>query len=116
MLTKAIWFGWTTLRPTLWVSLVQKSPFYGTTQILKGRLIKLPSDEEINLVSEGDIFHAVVITGNLNYTMPSSEVMSLDAGSYFTATDYANHLLSKTGSEETLIYIRTNGPFSILTQ
>ena len=83
---------------------------------LNGRLLKLPTDEKINLISEGDIFHAVVITGNVKYTMPSSEVMSLDAGSYFTSTDYASHVLAKAGTEETLVYIRTNGPFSILAQ
>lgn len=80
---------------------------------LTGTFIKLPSGFEGEINSNGDIFHAVVITGDLSYKMPKTgEVKSLDAGSYFTSKGKAVHQIA-TEKEEIILYIRTNGAFNL---
>jgi quercetin dioxygenase-like cupin family protein len=81
---------------------------------VQGLFIKLPKGFKGKLKSTGTIFHAVMIQGNANYAMPlTNEVKTLDAGSYFTATDTAIHDLSNESEEEVIIYIRTNSTIHI---
>ncbi|MEL7533146.1 MAG: DUF4437 domain-containing protein [Bacteroidota bacterium] len=81
---------------------------------LSGNMLKLPPGLKLELSSEGEVFHAVVISGQFDYEMPlSKEVKSLDAGSYFRSTAKAQHLLSTTA--ESLLYIRTNGELQVRT-
>lgn len=82
---------------------------------LSGSVIKLPTSGQITIQTEADIFHAVVITGEADYQMPTSEEMKrLDAGSYFTSTGLAEHKISST--EECVVYIRTDGDFNVVNQ
>jgi len=81
---------------------------------LTGNLIKLPTNFEGEIISEGEQFHAVIIEGNTNYKFPKTEeVKLLDAGSYFTSTGKSKHYLKTNEGQETTIYIRTNGDFNI---
>ena len=80
---------------------------------IKGLFIKLPRGFKGHINSEGDIFHAVVIQGDLAYTLPQSgETKTLDAGSYFTSSAKAKHEIST--SEEVVIYVRTNWELEVM--
>lgn len=75
-----------------------------------GKLLKLPAGFEGTILSEGEVFHAVVIQGESEYILPiSEEVKLLDPGSYFTAQGRAIHSIRVSKASETIIYIRTNG-------
>ena len=81
---------------------------------LKGNLIKLPAEFEGEIISNGEIFHAVVISGEPNYKIPNTEeIKSLDPGSYFSSEGKAIHLISSKPGMESIIYIRTNGELNI---
>lgn len=81
---------------------------------MTGNVIKLPADFNGEIISEGEQFHAVVITGEAEYFMPKSEkVKSLDPGSYFTSKGKSKHKIKTNKGLETIIYIRTNGEFNI---
>ena len=86
--------------------------FLWKSENLKGLFIKLPQGFKGHINSEGDIFHAVVIQGDLAYTLPhSGETKTLDAGSYFTSSAKAKHEVST--NEEVVIYVRTNGELEV---
>ncbi|MEM7550934.1 MAG: DUF4437 domain-containing protein [Bacteroidota bacterium] len=81
---------------------------------LKSLFIKISKAYKGEIESNGSTFHAVVIQGNLNYTLPQDKQQKmLDQGSYFGATDTAIHTISNTSENETIIYIRTNGDIKI---
>jgi mannose-6-phosphate isomerase-like protein (cupin superfamily) len=85
-----------------------------TIDNLKGLFIKLPKGYKGQLESDGDIFHSVVIMGELDYTLPNSEeVKTLDLGSYFNSTNKAIHDITNNSKTETILYIRTNGKITI---
>ncbi|ANQ51743.1 DUF4437 domain-containing protein [Flammeovirga sp. MY04] len=95
-----------------WVSQLTKINFLWEKDGLQGLFIKLPKNFKGELLSEGSIFHAVVISEGVDYTLPQNkELKHLDAGSYFTSTDSAKHTLST--KNETVIYIRTNGSLKV---
>lgn len=79
----------------------------------KGLFVKLPKEFDGSIQSDCTEFHAVVIQGNLNYTLPKDqETKVLDAGSSFSSTSKAIHTLSATNNY-VLLYIRTNGNIKI---
>ena len=79
-----------------------------------GNLIKLLSGFDGKIRSEGEQFHAVVITGKMEYLLPQTEeIKSLDPGSYFTSTGISEHTIKVNKGMETVIYVRTDGAFSI---
>lgn len=81
---------------------------------MKGWLLKFPAGFEGKILSKGNIFHAVVISGEATYEMPKSkEKKALDPGSYFSSEGKSKHRISTKGGKECLIYIRTNGDISI---
>lgn len=76
----------------------------------QGLFIKLPKAFKGKLVTNGDVLHAVIIQGDLNYTLPqTNEIQTLDAGSYFTSNKDAIHSVSNTSQNDVILYIRTNG-------
>ncbi|WP_299184479.1 DUF4437 domain-containing protein [uncultured Aquimarina sp.] len=80
----------------------------------KGLFIKLPNGFNGALKTNGNIVHAVIIKGLLNYTMPQTdEVKDLDTGSYFGSIDNTIHKVSNNTNKEVLIYMRTNGDVKI---
>ena len=78
---------------------------------LKGRLIKIKSGFNGEIQNDGNIFHAVIIQGEVQYKSP--ELKKLDSGSYFTSTEKSKHQLKASNNSDCLIYIRTNGDLRI---
>ncbi|WP_417590384.1 DUF4437 domain-containing protein [Owenweeksia hongkongensis] len=79
----------------------------------KGLFVKLPEGYDSTIKTDGTELHAVVIQGDLNYTLPQNkETKILDAGSTFSATSKAVHAVS-TPSNDVVLYIRTNGNIKI---
>lgn len=78
---------------------------------LKGRLIKIKSGFNGEIQNGGNIFHAVIIEGEIEYE--ASEIKNLDPGSYFTATEKSKHKIKSSNNSDCLIYIRTNGALKI---
>lgn len=76
--------------------------------------VKLPGQYKGQIESNGTLLHAVIIKGELAYTMPQDkERKLLDVGSYFGATDHARHEISNPATEEAILYIRTNGEIRV---
>lgn len=85
-----------------------------TVENLKGLFIKLPKNYKGALESDGNILHAIVVQGLLNYSLPQTNTeKTLDAGSYFGASSKAIHKISNISNEDTILYIRTNGSITI---
>ena len=81
---------------------------------LKGLFIKLPGEFSGTIENDGKELHAVVVKGELNYTLPQTQKAHvLDPGSYFTATDRAQHDVSNASDEEVILYVRTKGSIRI---
>lgn len=92
-----------------------KIAFLWESSGLRGNLIKLPSGFKGRIVSNGEIFHAIIVSGASNYKMPKTEAIKLlDPGSYFTSEGKAVHEISSKTGMESIIYIRTNGSFTIV--
>lgn len=87
--------------------------FLWESKVAKGVFVKLPKGFSGNIESDGSVLHSVVITGELNYTLPQDKVIKrLDAGSYFGAKSKAIHSIS--ANDEVIIYIRTNGNIKVI--
>lgn len=81
---------------------------------LQSLFLKIPQNYKGKIETEGTVLHAVLIKGVLNYIMPQNEeVKTLDAGSYFGATDRAIHEIINESSNDLVIYIRTNGEIKV---
>lgn len=74
-----------------------------------GNFIKLPTGFKGKIHSKGSTFHAVLITGQLQHQKASNKI--LNSGSYFSSKGDAVHKV--TSNTETVIYVRTNGKFTI---
>ncbi|MEM7572741.1 MAG: DUF4437 domain-containing protein [Bacteroidota bacterium] len=88
----------------LWESSNQKG--------LRGLFVKLPAGHRGQLSSEGAIFHAIVIQGELDYQM-AGETTTLDPSSYFGVEGAATHQLANEAEEAVIIYVRTNGKIGL---
>jgi len=81
---------------------------------LKGMFVKLPFVFNGKITSSGDEFHAVVIQGEMAYTLPqAAESITLDPGSYFTSTSRAEHSIRNKSTSDLLVYVRTNGEIMV---
>ncbi len=79
-----------------------------------GLFIKLPSDYKGQIESNGTVLHAVIIKGEVRYELPGNrEIKTLDAGSYFGSRSKAIHTIANSGTDEVVIYLRTNGKIMI---
>ncbi|MFK8101170.1 MAG: DUF4437 domain-containing protein [Saprospiraceae bacterium] len=88
--------------------------FLWENNAMTGNLVKLPTDFDGEIISDGAQFHAILIAGEAEYFVPQSkETKSLDPGSYFTSTGKAKHEIKISKGLETIIYIRTNGELKI---
>ena len=77
-----------------------------------GTFVKLPSGFAGKLHAHGSIFRAVVIQGQPEYA--GKDIKRLEPGSYFGSTGETMHLLSSKTGDETIIYIRTNGGYTVI--
>lgn len=78
----------------------------------KGTLISLPIGFNGKIYSKGVSFGAVVLKGNPKYLGKENKV--LETGSYFSSKGEALHAISSL-SQETILYIRTNGNYKIVS-
>ncbi|NME71180.1 DUF4437 domain-containing protein [Flammeovirga aprica] len=77
-----------------------------------GCFVKIPGRSKIKLLSMGEVFHSVVIKGEVDYLI-KNDLKSLVAGSYFTAQLNAFHQLENKKDKEVVLYINTNGKIII---
>ncbi len=82
---------------------------------LYGTLVKLPAGFTGKIRSRST-FHAVVIQGQPQYKVPSeTEVKTLVPGSYFSSKGKSVHQISSKAREESIIYVRTDGKFQVIS-
>ncbi|NEP75604.1 MAG: DUF4437 domain-containing protein [Okeania sp. SIO2G4] len=82
---------------------------------LYGSFVKLPAGFTGKIRSHGSTFHAVVIQGQPQYQVTSeTDLKTLVPGSYFTLKEESVHQVSSKATEESIIYIRTNGKFDVI--
>jgi len=73
-----------------------------------GLFVKLPAGYAATMDSDGSVFRAVVIQGQVDYAGNG-----LETGSYFgTREPTTHHIISDTGND-TILYIQTNGSIAI---
>lgn len=83
---------------------------------LRGTMVKLPAGFKGKIQSQGTDFRAIVIKGQPQYEMNATERKTLEQGSYFGSTgEPALHTVSSGAGEETLLYIRSNGKYDVIS-
>ncbi|MGD1936826.1 MAG: DUF4437 domain-containing protein [Cyanophyceae cyanobacterium] len=81
---------------------------------LNGTLVKLPAEFSGTIRSEGSALRAVVIKGQPQHRMPGeTSFQTLGPGSYFSSTGESVHQVSSNSEEESIIYVRSKGQFTI---
>ena len=81
-----------------------------------GTFIKLPAKFSGKIKMKGTELRGIVVDGKPQYTLAKNDVKTLEPGSYFGSKDGATSHHIKTNSEkETILYIRTNGRYSIVS-
>lgn len=106
---------WLNSNNTNWVESKSKAEisFLWEDDGAKGMFVKLPKSFNGTIKTDGTVLHAVVIQGELSYTLPQNqETRVLDAGSSFSSTGKAIHTVS-VASNEVVLYIKTNGGVQI---
>ncbi|MEL7037242.1 MAG: DUF4437 domain-containing protein [Cyanobacteria bacterium J06592_8] len=82
---------------------------------LYGSFVKLPAGFTGKIRSHGSTFHAVVIQGQPQYQVTSeTDIKTLVPGSYFGLKGESVHQVSSEATEESIIYVRTNGKFDVI--
>lgn len=90
-----------------------KIAFLWENEDFKGNLIKLPQAFKGKIKSNGSVFQALTVKGEILYQIPNDSLwQNLDLGSAFSSEGKSLHKL-KTENGEALIYIRTNGDLRI---
>ncbi len=112
---------WLDAKDTNWInkpqSGVKVSFLWGETANgkLNGSFIKLPAGFKGQIKSEGSTFKSVVIQGTPQYNV-DGKIKTLETGSYFAADGgISTHEISSQETSETVLYIRTNGKYDIIT-
>lgn len=81
---------------------------------LYGSLIKLPANYNGKIHSQGSTFKAVVIQGQLQYQMPNNnDLHTLEPGSLFSSQGEIVHQVNTEVSEMCIVYIRTDGDYTL---
>ncbi|MFV9483571.1 DUF4437 domain-containing protein [Christiangramia sp. ASW11-125] len=111
-ISNVVWLDHTA---THWISensLAQLSFLWKNSQNVQGILIHLPENYHGEILSDGEVFTGIVISGNIGYQMPGENALTqLDRGSSFSSTTRSSHKINTTA--EVLLYIRTNAKFEI---
>lgn len=77
-----------------------------------GTFVKIPKGYKGDLKSEGSIFRGIIIENEISYQMPNElSLIELTSGSSFSSEGKSIHHIET--NKECLIYIRTNGNFSL---
>ena len=72
-----------------------------------GVLIRMPAGKNSRISTDGTVFHAVLIKGQIDYQPNESVSRMLMPGSYFSNNKTMTYKINS--NEESLIYVRTNG-------
>ncbi|MBD0403958.1 DUF4437 domain-containing protein [Flammeovirga sp. EKP202] len=106
--TNVVWLGYD---QTNWISKNSKALMSFLWEKKEGKsfgcFIKLPPRAKIKLMSMGEVFHSVVIKGEVNYLI-KNKMETLVAGSYFTSQLNTFHQLENKKDKEVVLYIKTN--------
>lgn len=78
-----------------------------------GTFIKLPPGFSGKIHSHAQTFRAVVIKGKPQYL--GADTKTLEPGSYFGSKGEMVHQISSNAVEESIIYVRTNGKYDIIS-
>ena len=83
---------------------------------LRATLSKLPAGFSGSIKNLSPNFRAVIIQGSIAHQVSGEKLKStLDAGSYFGAAENSVHKIISRGGEESIIYIRANGKFEVVS-
>lgn len=83
---------------------------------LRGTMVKLPEGFKGEIKSQGTDFRAIVVKGQTQYEISATNSKTLEPGSYFGSTNEpAEHKISSSTKGETILYIRTNGKYDIIS-
>ena len=77
-----------------------------------GVLAKIPAGFTMDIHSNGTIFHAVVVEGQINYQPGEAARHNMTPGSYFS--DNKDSPASIHAKQESIVYVRTNGTLDFL--
>jgi quercetin dioxygenase-like cupin family protein len=81
---------------------------------LSGTLIKLPAGFAGKINTRGPSLRAVIIKGRPQYQVPGgTDVKTMEPGSYFSSKGEVVHQVLSEADEECIIYVRSEGRFSI---
>jgi hypothetical protein len=80
-----------------------------------GTFVKLPAGFTGKIQSYGSTFRAVVIKGKTQYQESETVMKSLEPGSYFSSKGESVHKVSSKAEEGSIIYIRTNGKYEVIS-
>ncbi|MEM8897682.1 MAG: DUF4437 domain-containing protein [Bacteroidota bacterium] len=100
---------------------VERAYLWGSPQEgkLNGTMLKLPNGFRGNILNNSDVFHAVVIQGELQYhnteenPVGREDYYSLTPASYFGSEGKAAHHVSTSSNDACIIYIRTIGKVEV---
>ncbi|WP_435895368.1 DUF4437 domain-containing protein [Oceaniferula spumae] len=80
-----------------------------------GTMVKLPSGFVGSIRNNGSALRAVVVKGKAKLLLTGDEKSSsLEPGHYFGSDEKTQHQLVNEGTEECILYIRTEGKFDIV--
>ncbi|WP_372846445.1 DUF4437 domain-containing protein [Pontiella sp.] len=109
---------WLNASDIVWIQQagVQVAVLWGNTEDgrLNGSFIKLPAGFDGTITSEGPSFRGVVIKGELNHQAKSGRV--LEPGSLFSSKGTAAHRIASSRHGETVIYVRTDGKYTVASE
>jgi len=77
-----------------------------------GTMVRLPAGFEGEIASAGAVFRGVVISGQVAHDDDGTR-STLNPGSYFGAKGAATHQLASAADGPSVLYVRSDGPFSI---
>lgn len=106
---------WLDNTQTTWIdtNTTAQVSFLWASSTSQGMFIKIPKNFNGNILTDGTVLHAVVIQGEINYTLPQNkEVKALDAGSSFSSSTPAVHNINNR-SQDAILYLKTNGELTI---
>lgn len=81
---------------------------------LRGSMLKLPANFKGKIRTNANTFKVIVIEGVLSYTY-NKGTKELEPGSYFGSSGYYNHGVSIKQEQESILYIRSNGKYEVLS-
>ncbi|MEO0796223.1 MAG: DUF4437 domain-containing protein [Verrucomicrobiota bacterium] len=80
-----------------------------------GSFVKLPAGFQGDIIASGSLFQAVVIEGTPSYHLSAHDAKAMEPGSYFGSKQPGSHPLSSAPDTDSLVYVRTNGAYKVVS-